>query len=268
MIKQLLSKHFDKKVFLYKRIFKIYDFINFILFMICYFALFFISAFLSVFSIIFEFHYLFSLPLIALFFLTSIFVIYKMKKCIDENTYPHILKFILKFSKSKFSKRIDKAIFYSNFNLNHDKFKDIIKEIQTMDLKSLNKNKKFIVNNIDIFNNKEQQTIIDEINKSIDFFENQEKRILNKYKENIEKNISIKEKFYINDFNYNKILKESNEVVFYNLKFIIKESKKLSNEEKRNLFFNIEERIDLYIEKNKILEKENKYVKSKIIKSI
>lgn len=268
MIRQLLSKHFNKKVILYKKIFKTYDFINFILFITCFFALFCISVFLGLAVLILDFNFLLSFLGFGFSFILGIFIIYKMKEFLDKNNYPHILKFILKFSKSKFLKRIDKVIFYSNFNLNQDKFKYIIEEIKKMDLKSLHKNKKFIVNNIDIFNNKQQKTIINEINKSIDFFEIQEKRILNKYKENIEKNININENLYINDFDYNKILQESDDIVFSNLNFIIKESKNLSVKEKRILFSNIEERFDLYIEKNEILEKENNYLKSKIIKSI
>lgn len=266
MIRKLLSKHFNNKVNKYKKIFLKYNFFNNILFYLLYILQLGIPFFLAYFYLVFE-----SIFLLFLFFISSCYTfylgLYTCKIGNGKKKEPNILLFIIKYLNSKLYNRLIKAIKYSNY-YQENIFNDVVEEIGKMNLKELYKYKKFIVNNIDIFKNHQQMKIVEEINISIDFFENQEERIIKNYKEN-RQFIKIKEeKTVFENFDINKIHTYSDNFIFYYFKDIIKESDKLTLTEKKYIFKHLEERINLYIKKNKILEKENEYIKNQLIKNI
>lgn len=266
MIRKLLSKHFNNKIKKYKTISKKYNFFNFILFYLLYILQLGVPFFLAYFYLVFESNFF-----LFLFFISTCYTfylgLYTCKIGNGKKKEPNILLFIIKYLNSKLYNRLIKAIKYSDY-YQENRFNDVIQEISKMNLKELYKYKKFIVNNISIFNNHQQMAIIKEINISIDFFENQEERILKKYKEN-KQFIKIKEeKTAFENLDINKIHTYSDNFIFYHFKDIVKESDKLTLTEKKYIFKHLEERINLYIEKNKILEKENEYIKNQLIKNI
>ncbi len=268
MIRKLLSKHFNNKIKKYKTISKKYNFFNFILFYLLYILQLGVPFFITYLSLAFSLSPNLFLIVNFLPICYLIFLCFYMKKIADsKKKVPNILLFIIKYLNSKLYNRLIKAIKYSDY-YQENRFNDVIQEISKMNLKELYKYKKFIVNNISIFNNHQQMAIIKEINISIDFFENQEERILKKYKEN-KQFIKIKEeKTAFENLDINKIHTYSDNFIFYHFKDIVKESDKLTLTEKKYIFKHLEERINLYIEKNKILEKENEYIKNQLIKNI